>query len=297
MSGTKYTKLDKIGEGAFGVVYKAKDKDSGELVALKKIRFDGEDEGVPCTAIREISLLKELKHPNIVKLLDVIYTLHKLTLVFEHLEQDLKKYIDVHNGSLESGIIRHFLQELLQGLAYCHSRNVLHRDLKPQNLLIKKGSLRIADFGLGRAIGIPVKRFTHEAVTLWYRAPDVLLGSNTYGTGIDMWSVGCIFAEMSTGVPLFIGQKEPDQLLAIFKTLGTPSRDVWQSMHSYPLSADLLSSSDFLVSYEPNNTVPSLNAKIKSSGVDLLRQFLEWEPSNRIPAAEALQAKYFDQAV
>uniref|UniRef100_A0A0A9WUZ6 Cell division protein kinase 5 n=1 Tax=Lygus hesperus TaxID=30085 RepID=A0A0A9WUZ6_LYGHE len=118
------------------------------------------------------------------------------------------------------------MRDLLKGVGYCHQRSVLHRDLKPQNLLISREKvLKLADFGLGRAFGIPVKKFTHEVVTLWYRSPDVLLGSTQYGTPVDIWSVGCIFAEMATGLPLFAGKNDADQLLQIFKFLGTPSAD------------------------------------------------------------------------
>ena len=271
-SDQKYTKLDKIGEGAFGIVHKAKDKDTGELVALKRIRFDQEEEGVPCTAVREISLLKELKHPHIVKLIDVIYTPKKLTLVFEFLEQDLKKFIEVHQGNLETGMIRQLLMQLLSGLAYCHYRSVLHRDLKPQNLLVEKHTLKIADFGLGRAVGIPVKRYTNEAVTLWYRAPDVLLGSTSYNAGIDLWSVGCIFYEMATGEPLFAGTKEFDQLLLIFQCLGTPSNEDWPKMHSYPLSSTYLSSSEFLVNHEGSPALNIAEVKLGKVGAEYVNR-------------------------
>lgn len=157
-----------------------------------------ETEGVPSTAIREISLLKELNHPNIVKLLDVIHTENKLYLVFEFLHQDLKKFMD---ASALTGIplplIKSYLFQLLQGLAFCHSHRVLHRDLKPQNLLINaEGSIKLADFGLARAFGVPVRTYTHEVVTLWYRAPEILLGCKYYSTAVDIWSLGCIFAEM-----------------------------------------------------------------------------------------------------
>ena len=159
--------------------------------------------GIPSTAIREISLLKQLQHPNIVKLFDVIHTERKLTLVFEYLDQDLKKYIDSLNDSnnLDISIIKSFLYQLLLGINFCHQNRVLHRDLKPQNLLINlNGELKLADFGLARAFGIPVRNYTHEVVTLWYRSPDVLLGSRKYSTQVDMWSVGCIFAEMLNGM-------------------------------------------------------------------------------------------------
>lgn len=194
---------------------------TNELVALKEIHLDAE-EGTPSTAIREISLMKELKHPNIVRLYDVIHTESKLMLVFEYMDLDLKKYMDGHGdrGALDGQVVRsfmyqvrpplfpfHFLRsnllssfspraQLLKGTAFCHENRVLHRDLKPQNLLInKRGELKLADFGLARAFGIPVNTFSNEVVTLWYRAPDVLLGSRTYSTSIDVWSAGCIMAE------------------------------------------------------------------------------------------------------
>jgi len=196
----RYQKMEKVGEGTYGVVYKAKDRVTGEIIALKKIRLEAEDEGIPSTAIREISLLKELQHPNIVRLYDVVHTERKLTLVFEFLDQDLKKYLDVCDSGLGYPIMKSFLFQLLTGVAYCHHHRVLHRDLKPPNLLInREGQLKLADFGLARAFGIPVRSYTHEVVTLWYRAPDVLLGSRKYSTPVDIWSVGCIFAEMANG--------------------------------------------------------------------------------------------------
>ncbi|KAL8447007.1 hypothetical protein Emed_004691 [Eimeria media] len=220
----RYKKLDKIGEGTYGVVYKAQDA-NGNLCALKKIRLEAEDEGIPSTAIREISLLKELHHPNIVRLMDVVHTDKRLTLVFEYLDQDLKEVLDACRPSgLEPPVVKSFLYQLLKGIAYCHQHRVLHRDLKPQNLLISRdGTLKLADFGLARAFGIPVRSYTHEVVTLWYRAPDVLMGSNTYSTPVDIWSVGCIFAEMVNGRPLFPGSNNEDQLHRIFKVLGTPA--------------------------------------------------------------------------
>lgn len=140
------------------------------------------------------------------RLWDVVHTERKLTLVFEYLDQDLKKYLDVCEGGLEPIVVKCFLFQLLKGVAYCHRQRVLHRDLKPQNLLInREGDLKLADFGLARAFGIPVRSYTHEVVTLWYRSPDVLLGSRNYSTPVDIWSIGCIFAEMVNGKPLFAG--------------------------------------------------------------------------------------------
>ncbi len=169
--------------------------------------------------------MKELRHTNIVRLYDVIHTESKLMLVFEFMEQDLKKYMEIHGHrcALDPVTVRSFMFQLLKGTAFCHENRVLHRDLKPQNLLInKRGELKLADFGLARAFGIPVNTFSNEVVTLWYRAPDVLLGSRTYSTSIDIWSAGCIMAEMISGLPLFRGRDNNDQLNQILRILGTP---------------------------------------------------------------------------
>ncbi|XP_024118222.1 cyclin-dependent-like kinase 5 isoform X2 [Oryzias melastigma] len=159
----KYEKLEKIGEGTYGTVFKAKNRETHEIVALKRVRLDDDDEGVPSSALREICLLKELKHKNIVRLHDVLHSDKKLTLVFEYCDQDLKKYFDSCNGDLDPETVKSFMYQLLKGLAFCHSRNVLHRDLKPQNLLINRnGELKLADFGLARAFGIPVRCYSAE---------------------------------------------------------------------------------------------------------------------------------------
>jgi len=291
----RYQKMEKIGEGTYGIVYKAKDRVTNEIIALKKIRLEAEDEGIPSTAIREISLLKELQHPNIVRLIDVIHTEHKLTLVFEFLDQDLKKYLDVCDNGLELPILKSFLYQLLKGVAYTHHHRVLHRDLKPPNLLInREGQLKLADFGLARAFGIPVRSYTHEVVTLWYRAPDVLMGSRQYSTPVDVWSVGCIFAEMVNGRPLIAGTSEADQLDRIFRLLGTPS------IADYPGIVELPEySATFLPMYPaPRNGIASLVPRLDSNGVDLLSRMLKYDPAKRITAKQALEhAFFYDMAV
>uniref|UniRef100_A0AAQ6A7X3 Protein kinase domain-containing protein n=1 Tax=Amphiprion ocellaris TaxID=80972 RepID=A0AAQ6A7X3_AMPOC len=220
-----YIKLDKLGEGTYATVFKGRSKLTDNLVALKEIRLEHE-EGAPCTAIREVSLLKDLKHANIVTLHDIVHTDKSLTLVFEYLDKDLKQYMDDCGNILSMQNVKIFLFQILRGLAYCHRRKVLHRDLKPQNLLINdRGELKLADFGLARAKSVPTKTYSNEVVTLWYRPPDVLLGSSEYSTQIDMWGVGCIFYEMAAGRPLFPGSTVEDELHLIFRLLGTPTED------------------------------------------------------------------------
>lgn len=283
----KYEKLLKIGEGTYGTVFKAKNRETQEIVALKRVRLDDEDDGVPSSALREICLLKELKHRNIIRLLDVLHGENKLTLVFEYCDQDLKKYFDSCNGEIDSDTVKSFMQQLLRGLSFCHSHNVLHRDLKPQNLLINKnGELKLADFGLARAFGIPVKCYSAEVVTLWYRPPDVLFGAKIYNTSIDQWSAGCIFAELANGGrPLFPGSDIDDQLKRIFKLLGEQLEN-WPGVTLLPDYKDL---SIPPVTFTLSQVVPKLNQK----GKDLLQQLLVCNPAMRISADDALKHPYF----
>ncbi|XP_074064824.1 cyclin-dependent kinase 16 isoform X5 [Macrotis lagotis] len=291
-----YVKLDKLGEGTYATVYKGKSKLTDNLVALKEIRLEHE-EGAPCTAIREVSLLKDLKHANIVTLHDIIHTDKSLTLVFEYLDKDLKQYLEDCGNIINLHNVKLFLFQLLRGLAYCHRQKVLHRDLKPQNLLInERGELKLADFGLARAKSIPTKTYSNEVVTLWYRPPDILLGSTDYSTQIDMWGVGCIFYEMATGRPLFPGSTVEEQLHFIFRILGTPTEETWPGISSneefqnydYPKYR-----AEALLSHAP---------RLDTDGADLLARLLqvrkvlpgaEFEGRNRISADDAMRHPFF----
>jgi len=287
----RYAKIEKVGEGTYGVVYKARDVGTNQIVALKKIRLEAEDEGVPSTAIREISLLKELKDDNIVRLLDIVHADQKLYLVFEFLDVDLKRYMEHQNTNgtpISPELVKKFTHQLTSGLLYCHSHRILHRDLKPQNLLIdKRNNLKLADFGLARAFGIPMRTYTHEVVTLWYRAPEVLLGSRHYSTAIDMWSVGCIFAEMAThGNALFPGDSEIDQIFKIFRVLGTPNEDNWPGVSSLP---DYKSTFPQWSRQDLANVIPTLD----EAGIDMLKRTLIYDTAKRISAKRALIHPYF----
>ena len=298
MSGelANYKRLEKVGEGTYGVVYKALDLRPGQgqrVVALKKIRLESEDEGVPSTAIREISLLKELKDDNIVRLYDIVHSdAHKLYLVFEFLDLDLKRYMEgiPKDQPLGADIVKKFMMQLCKGIAYCHSHRILHRDLKPQNLLINKdGNLKLGDFGLARAFGVPLRAYTHEIVTLWYRAPEVLLGGKQYSIGVDTWSIGCIFAEMCNRKPIFSGDSEIDQIFKIFRVLGTPNEAIWPDIVYLP---------DFKPSFpqwrrkDLSQVVPSLDPR----GIDLLDKLLAYDPINRISARRAAIHPYFQES-
>lgn len=283
----KYEKLEKIGEGTYGTVFKAKNKETHEIVALKRVRLDDDDEGVPSSALREICLLKELKHKNIVRLYDIMISEKKLTLVFEYCDQDLKKYFDSCQGDVDANIVKSFMYQLLRGLAFCHANNVLHRDLKPQNLLINKdGELKLGDFGLARPFGIPVRCYSAEVVTLWYRPPDVLMGAKIYTTSIDMWSAGCIFAELSNGGrPLFPGSDVDDQLRKIYKILGSPDEDGWPGMTKLPEYKDY--------GYHSPVSLSHVVPKLPPVGRDLLQKLLVFNPLMRMAADVAMNHHYF----
>ncbi|MES1919756.1 Cyclin-dependent kinase 18, variant 2 [Bonamia ostreae] len=266
----KYQLQGKIGEGSYGMVYKAKNQETGELLALKIIPIADEKKGVPTSAMREVSILKYLNHPNIIKFFlfpfnvsdfnvrlaniwrnvvilkkmdqnfnnsqnrvhDVIHDGKQLILAKEYVEQDLDTFIQNCKTQISIKNTKSLLQQLLLGVKYCHDNKIIHRDLKPQNLLINnKMELKIADFGLARIYNVENERsFSNQVVTLWYRAPDILMGSKNYSTSVDIWSVGCIFAEMYLKKPFLKGNSAETQLNRIFKELGTPSKEHWPEM-------------------------------------------------------------------
>ncbi|XP_043251818.1 cyclin-dependent kinase 14 isoform X2 [Colletes gigas] len=288
-----YVKLEQLGEGSYATVFKGYSHLTNQVVALKEIRLQ-EEEGVPFTAIREASLLKELKHSNIVTLHDIIHTRETLTFVFEYVHTDLSQYMERYgsgNRGLDTQTVKLFLFQLLRGLAYCHRRRVLHRDVKPQNLLISEiGELKLADFGLARAKSVPSHTYSHEVVTLWYRPPDVLLGSTEYSTSLDMWGVGCIFMEMLTGVPTFPGVRcTYDQLDRIFKVLGTPTEETWPGVTQLPGYKP-----HRLGFYPPRKLGFSFGRLYDVTFESMATSLLQLNPDQRIGAEEALRHSLFD---
>mmetsp|Transcript_27710 Transcript_27710/g.73192 ORF Transcript_27710/g.73192 Transcript_27710/m.73192 type:complete len:328 (-) Transcript_27710:153-1136(-) len=282
-----------LGEGTYGKVYKARSQRTGQFCAMKKMKLDAEEEGVPSTAIREIALLKELSHPNVVRLLDVFCKPSKLVLVFEFLENDLKKYMRALKGPLPPTTVRNFAYQLCRGVEFCHANRILHRDLKPQNLLIDgKLRLKIADFGLARAFTVPVPKYTHEVVTVWYRPPEILLGGALYSVPVDLWSVGCVVAEMATGAPLFAGDSEIDTIFKIFQKLGTPTEQMWPGVSELP---------EFKATFprwpaKSWDVIRNTKAQMGADGIDLLEKLTAYDPKKRLSARKALQHPYFREA-
>jgi serine/threonine protein kinase len=286
----QYDITEVLGEGTYGKVRKGRCRQTGEFRALKQMKLGSQEDGVPSTAIREIAILKELSHENIVQLIDVFCKPGEMCLVFELLDSDLKKYMKALGGCLQSSHVRDFARQLLSGIEFCHANRIIHRDLKPQNLLIDSGRrrMKIADFGLARAFSLPVPQYTHEVVTVWYRPLEILLGSKLYSIPVDMWGVGCILAEMATGHPLFAGDSEIDTAFKIFQKLGTPTEAVWPGLSELP---------DFKPTFPQWKAKGWANirntlAQLGNSGVDLLEQLTRYNPSARISAREALQHAY-----
>lgn len=286
----RYQKIEKnghMGEGTYGVVYKAKDKQTNEFVALKRIRLEVEDEGIPSTTLREISVLRQLKHPNIVELNDVVQSEGRLYLVFEFVDRDLKKYLEVCDGPMSPQLVKSYTHQMLSGLHFCHVRGVMHRDLKPQNVLVSRdGRLKLADFGLARSFVPPIRPFTHEVVTLWYRPPEILLGCKTYALPVDVWAIGTMLAEMVTKRPMFPGDSEIDELFKIFRLLGTPNEEVWPGVTALQDWNE-----DFPV--WPSLNVARCVPDLCDNGIDLIEQMLAIDPRRRISCKEALTHPYF----
>ncbi|KAL0370275.1 UNVERIFIED_CONTAM: Cyclin-dependent kinase C-2 [Sesamum angustifolium] len=300
-----FEKLEQIGEGTYGQVYMAREIKTGEIVALKKIRMDNEREGFPITAIREIKILKKLHHENVIKLKEIVTSTGPekdeqgasdgnkyrggIYMVFEYMDHDLTGLADRPGMRFSVPQIKCYMRQLLTGLHYCHVNQVLHRDIKGSNLLIdNEGNLKLADFGLARSFSSDHNaNLTNRVITLWYRPPELLLGTTKYGPAVDMWSVGCIFAELLNGKPIFPGKDEPEQLNKIFDICGTPNEEIWPGVSKIP----------WYNNFKPTRVVKRRLREhfrhFDRHALDLLDRMLTLDPSQRISAKDALDAEYF----
>ena len=289
----RYRKTEFLGEGQFATVFKAEDtEDDDRIVAVKKIKIGGKSEvrdGINRTALREIKLLQELNHPNIIGLRDVLGHKSNISLIFDFMDTDLEVIIRDPSILLTPGHVKAYAIMALQGIEYLHHNWILHRDLKPNNLLLdKNGVLKITDFGLAKAFGSPNRVLTHQVVTRWYRSPELLFGARLYGTGVDMWAMGCIIAELLLRVPFLPGDTDLGQLTKIFEVCGTPSEDSWPRVTHLP---------DY-VSFKEMPGIPF--REIFSAATDDLLRLLTWcfvlDPSERCTATQALKLPYFSNS-
>uniref|UniRef100_A0A3Q2YLT3 cyclin-dependent kinase n=1 Tax=Hippocampus comes TaxID=109280 RepID=A0A3Q2YLT3_HIPCM len=283
--------LNRIEEGTYGVVYRAKDKKTDEIVALKRLKMEKEKEGFPITSLREINTIMKAQHPNIVTVREIVVgsNMDKIYIVMNYVEHDLKSLMETMKQPFLPGEVKTLMIQLLRGVRHLHDNWILHRDLKTSNLLLShKGILKVGDFGLAREYGSPLKPYTPVVVTLWYRSPELLLGAKEYSTAVDMWSVGCIFGELLTQKPLFPGKSEIDQINKIFKDLGSPSEKIWPGYNELPAVKKMS-----FTEHPYNNLRKRFGALLSDQGFDLMNKFLTYCPSKRILSDEALKHEYF----
>nr|XP_043627451.1 probable serine/threonine-protein kinase At1g54610 [Erigeron canadensis]XP_043627452.1 probable serine/threonine-protein kinase At1g54610 [Erigeron canadensis]XP_043627453.1 probable serine/threonine-protein kinase At1g54610 [Erigeron canadensis] len=285
-----FEKIDKIGQGTYSNVYKAKDTMTGKIVALKKVRFDNlEPESVKFMA-REILILRRLDHPNVVKLEGLVTSRMScsLYLVFEYMEHDLAGLAASPTIKFTEPQVKCYMHQILSGLEHCHNRHVLHRDIKGSNLLLDNdGSLKIADFGLATFFDPNHKQpMTSRVVTLWYRPPELLLGATDYGVGIDLWSAGCILAELLAGKPIMPGRTEVEQLHKIFKLCGSPSDEYWKK-------SKLPHATIFKPQQAYKRCIAETFKNFPSSSLPLIDTLLAIDPADRQTATAALRSEFF----
>ncbi|KAK4456008.1 kinase-like domain-containing protein [Podospora aff. communis PSN243] len=297
-----YDKLNDIEEGAYGWVARASEQSTGKIVALKRLKIDPKDRsGLPVTGLREIQILKDCDHRNVVKLQEVVVgddtsKIESIFLVLEFVEHDLKSILEDMPEPFLASEVKTLLLQLASGVSYLHDNWILHRDLKTSNLLLNnRGQLKIADFGMARYVGDPPPpKLTQLVVTLWYRAPELLLGATRYGRAIDMWSIGCIFGELLTREPLLQGKNEVDELQQIFELCGLPTEETWPSFRRLP-NARALRLPAKAPGAVTGSAVRARFPLLTGAGVSLLNSLLALDPDKRPSAREVLAHEYFRQ--
>lgn len=295
---SNFQTLNHIEEGSYGWVSRAKDISTNTVVALKKVKMDYSSDGFPITALREISILQTARHPNIVALHEILSGSDPTTcvLVMEFLEHDLKTLQEDMAERFMASEVKNLLRQLVSAVGFLHDNSIMHRDLKTSNILLNnRGSLKLADFGMARYIPPSAAApLTQLVVTLWYRAPELLLGATNYSTEVDMWSVGCIFGELLSKEPLLQGKNEVDQLSQIFTLCGLPNNETWPEFYRLPNAKSLR-----LPRQSTSTPQPGFNRSkfpfLTSTGIHLLSSLLSLNPAHRPTAKEVLDHEYFKE--
>ncbi|KAG2494353.1 hypothetical protein HYH03_007410 [Edaphochlamys debaryana] len=297
----EFERLNHINEGTYGVVSRYRCKKTGRICALKKIKMEKERDGFPVTSIREINILLNLHHPNIVNVSEVVMgsRLNDIHMVMEFMDHDLKSLMNDKSQMTRSfsvAEVKCLMLQILSGMEYLHENWVIHRDLKTSNILYNnRGELKICDFGLARQYGSPLRPYTQPVVTLWYRPPELLLGATHYSTAVDVWSLGCIMAELLMGKPLFDGQGEIEQLDKICSVLGTPNEDVWPGLRQLPNWGKILLRPQPSQLRARFTSSFGSGATLTEAGMDLLSRLLAYDPEQRISCADALKHRWFQE--
>lgn len=285
----KYEKLGKIGEGSYGVVFKCRHRETGQIVAIKKFVESEDDPLIRKIALREVRMLKSLKHSNLVNLLEVFKRKRKLHLVFEYCDHTVLNELDAHPKGVDELLVKRIIWQVLQSINFCHQNKCIHRDVKPENILItKEGIIKLCDFGFARLLN-PGDEYTDYVATRWYRAPELLVGDTQYGPPVDVWAIGCVFAELTNGQPLWPGRSDVDQLYLIKKTLGD----------LIPRHMQVFSTNQFFKGLQ----IPQATSReplelkfpnISSQALNFMKSCLVMEPSSRLTCAELLEHQYFE---
>ncbi|KAJ2227366.1 hypothetical protein H4R99_000973 [Coemansia sp. RSA 1722] len=293
-----YERLNKIEEGTYGIVYRARDLHTNEIVALKHLKLDQERNGFPITSLREIHTLLLAKHPHIINVREIVVgrSLNSIYMVMDYMEHDLRSLMETMPQGFQPSEIKSLMVQLLDAIGHLHRNWIVHRDLKTSNLLMANaGALRVADFGLARKYGSPLGHMTGLVVTLWYRAPELLLGAKEYSTKIDIWSIGCIFVELFLHRPFLQGRGEIDQISKIFAAMGTPTDKTWPGFDQLPNAKMFKFSQSDAASHHSLKYRLGQCTGATGYAYDLATKLLALDPKQRITAEEALDHPYFTE--
>ncbi|NWZ99240.1 CDKL2 protein, partial [Nesospiza acunhae] len=287
----KYQVLGLVGEGSYGMVTKCRNRESGQIVAVKKFLESDDDAAVRKIALREIKLLKQLRHENLVNLLDVCKRKKRWYLVFEFVDHTVLDDLEDSPNGLDFERVRKYLFQIMRAIAFCHSHNIIHRDIKPENILVSQsGVVKLCDFGFARPLATSGEAYTDYVATRWYRAPELLVGDSKYGRPVDVWAVGSLITEMLTGEPLFPGDSDIDQLYHITKCLGNLIPRQQELFYKNPLFAGMK-----LPEVKELESLEKRYPKLPAAALELAKECLQIDPDKRPSCAQLLQGDFFNK--